>query len=177
MELIKNFSEIFWTFSVLPKKLRRGCLISSLHFHTNVWWFCFGKATFLFNTFRIWTKNYPTFGGKKSASLSKMQSGCPRENFERKTTFFGKKTICSSSSFLDYRPNFFRTLVKLFQHSCPNCISLVHGRSMSKIIYLRKIISIFIFKNIVEKSGLLSKKTADSSKLHSRCPEERFEEK
>ena len=94
--------------------------------------------------------------------------------FREKIDFFGRKIICSSSSFLVYRPYFFTTLAKIFQHNCPNCTSLVHGRSLSKIIYLRKVISIFIFKNLVEKSDFCQKKSG-SSKLHSKCQEERFE--
>ena len=88
-----------------------------------------------------------------------------------------KKIISSFSSFLDFWPYFFRTLAEIFQHSLPNCILLVHGRSLSKTLKLGKVISLFIFIKWVRKSGLRSKEAAFSSKLHSRCPEERFEEK
>ena len=45
---------------------------------------------------QFWTlsaKEYRTSGGKYAACSSKMQSGCPREHFEKKTTFLKEKYI------------------------------------------------------------------------------------
>ena len=173
--MIKNISEIFWTFSVLAKKLRRVCLKCSLHFHMNVWWFSFEKATFLLNTFRILAKDYPTFGGKMSAGLSKMQSGCPRENFERKRLFWKKKlnvplhrVWTSGHTFSElwrqYSSTFFQTAFYLSK-----------GGVWEKLFIWESKIKFQFLK--LKINQVFCRKKTGSSKLHKRCQEERLEEK
>ena len=94
---------------------------------------------------------------KKSASLSKMQSGCPRENFERKTTFLEEKLYVPLHRFWTTGHTFSELWRKYSSTVVPTALHSYMGGVWAKLVYLRKK-TIFIFKNLVEKSGLLSKK-------------------
>ena len=75
---------------VLAKTRLQCCQNCILCVQGTVWGY-FEEDTFLLVTFGIWTKSYQTFGGNISASLSKMQSGCRRDPFEKKQFFWEKK--------------------------------------------------------------------------------------
>ena len=179
-----NFSKkiIFQDFGLLGKIFRTFCEESSagvpkMHSacpHESLMFF-FEKDTFLFITFGIWTRNYPTFGGQKiRQACLKFKLDVGGYILRKGNLLFGKKFV-PLHLFWTHGKNFLRTLAKILQHSCPNCILLVHGRSLRKYICLRKIIPVLIL-NWVKKLRLFVKKTAASSKLQPRCPDERFEE-
>ena len=125
-----------------------------------------------FHHFRILSsKTNRNFGEEFSASLSKMQFGCPMEHFERKTSFL-KKPICSSWSFLDVEPNFFGTFAKTIQHGCHHCIRGIQRNSVSKNILFKKMFFILLVC-LVKKVSISDKKfSAGCSNLYSTCPEE-----
>ena len=125
--------------------------------------------------FGIWTKNYLTFGAKISASLSKLPSGSPRENFEKKNNFFEKKLYVplhrfwtSGQNFQNFGDNISAHLSKL-HFTCPY-------EEFEKNFLFGKVKLNFIFLNWKKNQAFCRKKTG-SSKLHSRCQEERLEKK
>ena len=102
-------------------------------------WIYFGEVTHFFITCGIWVKNCQFFGRKISAGLSKMQSDSPGDHFEKELLFW--KEYLFFLIIFGLRAMFFKTFTRIFHHGCPNCISRVQWKGLSKISFPEKVYS------------------------------------
>ena len=116
------------------------------------------NVTFLLIIFGLRLQKNIQVWRKSFIKLVKNETWRPGEHSEKKQLLW-KKSICSSWSFLDFQPNLFRSLAKNFQYRCPNCILGVHGKCLSKTIFVeKKTISFFILVSLVINFRITLKK-------------------
>ena len=123
----------------------------------NVWWFFFKKLHF-FSSLSEDEQKIIQLSAEKSRQACLKCNLDVRAKISKEKRLFWKKIICSSSLFLDYCPNFFRTFSTIFQHSCSNCILLFHGGVWAKMYFWGKYFLLFIFKKLVKKHTFCQKK-------------------
>ena len=91
----------------------------------------FEKSYISFHYFSTLTvKNYPTSGKKTGQAWPECNLGVQGNILWKKT--FLKKNVCPSWPFSDFKSKFSRTLAKITQQGCHNCILRVKGKAWAK---------------------------------------------
>ena len=148
------WAKTFWTFggksSEGLSKLNSTCPEECLMF--------FWKRYISFYHFRNISGELSKFWPKNFSRLVKNAIWVSRCTFRGKTVFEKNLWYMFLMIVFGLRAIFFRTLTRIFEYRCPNCILNVHWKGLSKNFFPWKILFWFIFVILVTNLVLLAKK-------------------